>query len=212
MAARFTLHGIWLSGPAYKVGLMLALAGEPFDYVHVNLRAGEHKKPEFTARQRFGQVPLLEDAKTGLKLGQSASIMIHLAGELGKFGGASQQEQIEAREWMFWEFDRLAMHVYRMRGQRLGLRSLSQPVAEMHFADGNAAFKVLNDHLDGREWIVGAAPTIADIDIYGVVSYAPAGGYDLAAYPHVASWVKRFEALPGFKSNTDLLPKATQAA
>ena len=31
MAARYELHGIWLSGPAYKVGLMLSLCGEPFD-------------------------------------------------------------------------------------------------------------------------------------------------------------------------------------
>jgi glutathione S-transferase len=128
-----------------------------------------------------------------------------------KVGGSSAQEAIAAREWTYWEFDRLAMHVYRMRGQRLGLRSLSQPIVEMHFAEGNVALKLLDDHLAGREWIVGAAPTIADIDIYGVVSYAPAGGYDLAAYPHLTAWVKRFEALPGFKPNDQLLPKATQA-
>src|SRR5262245_26543269 len=34
MTKRFTLHGIWLSGPTYKVALMLSLCGEPFDYVH----------------------------------------------------------------------------------------------------------------------------------------------------------------------------------
>ena len=33
MPARYTLHGIFASGPTYKVGLMLSLAGEPFDYV-----------------------------------------------------------------------------------------------------------------------------------------------------------------------------------
>jgi glutathione S-transferase len=212
MAARFTLHGIWLSGPAYKVGLMLALAGEPFDYVHVNLRAGEHKKPEFTAKQRYGQVPLLEDAKTGLKLAQSPSILSYLAEELGKFGGANRQEAIEAREWMFWEFDRLAMHTYRLRGQRLGLRSLAQPIAEMHFADGSAALKVLDDHLTGRDWLVGNGLTIADIDVYGVMAYAAAGGFTIAQYAGISAWMKRMESQPGFKSSTDLLPKATQAA
>ena len=45
MPARYTLHGFFRSGPTYKVGLMLALAGEPFDYVHVNLREAEHKQP-----------------------------------------------------------------------------------------------------------------------------------------------------------------------
>ena len=59
MRARYALYGIWASGPTYKVGLMLALAREAFEYVHVNLREGEHKKPEYLAKQRFGQVPLL---------------------------------------------------------------------------------------------------------------------------------------------------------
>ncbi len=212
MTARFTLHGIWLSGPAYKVGLMLALAGETFNYEHVNLRAGEHKQPGFVARQRYGQVPLLEDSKTGLELCQSASILEYLAEQLGKFGGDTAQEKIQAREWMFWDFDRLAMHVYRMRGQRLGMRSLSQPIVEMHFTDGNIALKVLDDHLKGRDWLVEKGLTIADIDIYGVVSYAPAGGFNLAQYENLGAWMKRMESQPGFGPNDQLLPKATQAA
>ncbi len=212
MTARFTLHGIWLSGPAYKVGLMLSLAGEKFNYVHVNLRAGEHKRPDYVAIQRYGQVPLLEDGETGLKLCQSASILEYLAEHLGKFGGATPQEKIEAREWMFWDFDRLAMHVYRMRGQRIGLRSMPQAVAEMHVADGNAAFKVLDDHLKGREWLVGNGLTIADIDVYGVVSYAAVGGFDLAQYAGVSAWMTRMEGQPGFRANDQLLPKASQAA
>lgn len=212
MSARYTLHGIWLSGPAYKVGLMLALAGETFNYEHVNLRAGEHKLPDYVAKQRYGQVPLLEDAQTGLKLCQSASILEYLAEHLGKFGGHGAQEKIQAREWMFWDFDRLAMHVYRMRGQRLGLRSLAQPIVEMHFAEGNVALKVLDDHLTGRDWLVGNGLTIADIDIYGVVSYAPVGGFNLAQYENLSAWMKRMESQPGFKPNDLLLPKASQAA
>lgn len=212
MTTRYTLHGIWLSGPAYKVGLMLALAGETFNYVHVNLRAGEHKHAGFLEKQRFGQVPLLEDATTGLKLSQSASILTYLAEQTGKFGGATLKETIEAREWMFWEFDRLAMHIYRMRGQRLGLRSMAQPIAEMHVTDGNVALKLLDDHLAGRDWLVGNGLTIADIDLYGVVSYAPAGGFDLGRYANIGAWMKRLEAKPGFKPNDQLLPKVTQAA
>lgn len=212
MAARYTLHGIWLSGPAYKVGLMLALAGETFNYEHVNLRAGEHKQPGYVAKQRFGQVPLLEDAKTGLHLSQSASILEYLAEQTGKFGGNSEQEKIAAREWLFWDFDRLASHIYRMRGQRLGFRSIAQPIAEMHVTEGNAALKVLDDHLKGREWLVGNGLTIADIDIYGVVSYAPAGGFNLAQYENLSAWVKRIESQSGFKPNDQLLPKASQAA
>ncbi|MGL5138496.1 MAG: glutathione S-transferase N-terminal domain-containing protein, partial [Beijerinckiaceae bacterium] len=124
MTARYELHGIWLSGPAYRVGLMLSLCEEPFDYVHVALRAGEHKKPEFLAMQRFGQVPLLVDRGNGRQLCQSASILIYLSEHLGRFAGTTEDEKIAAREWLFWEHDRLAPNIFRSRGMRIGMRSM----------------------------------------------------------------------------------------
>lgn len=207
MSARYELHGIWLSGPTYKVALLLAIAGEPFDYVHTGPR-DRAKTPQYMALQRFGQVPLLVDRKARRNLCQSASILEYLAARLGKFGGKTPMEKIEAREWMFWEFDRLAMHIYRLRGQRLGFRAMSQPIAEMHFAEGNMALKVLDDHLNGRKWIVGDGLTIADIDLYGVVFYAPIGGFDLAAYPAITAWMKRIEASKGYAAPDKLMPKS----
>ena len=44
MVAPYILHGVWLSGPTYKVGLMLSLTGQKFDYEFVNLREGAHQK------------------------------------------------------------------------------------------------------------------------------------------------------------------------
>jgi len=212
MSARYELHGIWLSGPAYKVGLMLSLCGEPFDYVHVDLRAGEHKSPAFLAKQRFGQVPLLLDKTAGRSLCQSASILEYLAETLGRFAGDTPEERIEAREWMFWDFDRLAPAIYRSRGMRLGLRSMPFDTAAMYFNDGNAALKVLDDHLASREWLVGKGPTIADIDVYGVVAYATQGGFDLAKYTNISAWIGRLSALDGFGSPEQVMPKASKAA
>lgn len=212
MTARYELSGIWLSGPTYKVGLMLGLMGEAFDYVHVNLRAGEHKAPAFLAKQRYGQVPLLVDRKKGLNLCQSASILEYLAAEHGRFGGANEAERIEAREWLFWSFDRLAMHIYRARGVRLGMRSLNQPIVELHHTEGNVALKVLDDHLATRHWLVGSGPTIADVDAWGVIAYAETGGFDLAKYPNLSAWIGRLKALPGYGDAEALLPKASQLA
>jgi glutathione S-transferase len=212
MTARYELHGFWPSGPTYKVGLMLSLLKEPFDYVSVNLRAGEHKSPAFVAKQRYGQVPLLVDTKKGLNLCQSASILEYLAAEHGKMGGTNEQERLQAREWLFWSFDRLAMHVYRPRGQRIGLRSLAQPIMEMHFTEGNAALKVLDDHLAGHEWLVGKGPTIADIDCWGVLDYAAVAGYDLSKHASVAAWAARLAALPGFGRPESILPKESRKA
>lgn len=212
MPARFTLHGSHLSGPTYKVGLFLALAGEPFDFVQVKMRDGEHKQPAYLARQRFGQVPLLLDGRNGRELCQSASILEYLADTLGRFGGADLDERIRAREWMYWDFDRLAPSIYRSRGIRRGFRQGGPEVIEMYASEGKIALKVLDDHLAGRSWAVGEGVTIADIDLYGVVSYANEGGFDLAPFGNIAAWTARIEALPGFGSNRTLLPETSKAA
>src|SRR5690606_29737506 len=108
MPARFELHGIFFSGPTYKVGLMLSLAGEPFDYVHLAMMSGAHRQPAYLSTQRFGQVPLLVDRSNGRHLCQSAAILEYLADLLGKFGGATLDERLQVREWLYWDFDRLA--------------------------------------------------------------------------------------------------------
>jgi glutathione S-transferase len=212
MPARYTLHGSSRSGPTYKVGLMLSLLGEPFDYEHVNMREGEHKRPAYLAKQRFGQVPLLVDNENGRHLCQSASILEYLADRSGRFSGASLDERIRAREWMFWDFDRLAPHVYRPRAARSGFRQLDPAVLTQHEIDGKAALKVVDEHLAGRDWIVGDGPTVADIDLYGVVVYAPEAGYDVAAHANLSAWMRRVEALPGFVPAEALLPQETRAA
>jgi glutathione S-transferase len=54
--------------------------------------------------------------------------------------------------------------------------------------------------------------TIADLDIYGVVAFAGEAEIDLAPYAQVTDWMKRIEALPGFKPPKDLLPMESRVA
>jgi glutathione S-transferase len=212
MAAPYTLHGVWLSGPTYKVGLMLSLTGAKFDYEFVNLREGAHQKPEYKAKSRFGQVPCLTVNATGKNLVQAAAILGYLAQATGKFAGANADEQQEMREWMLWEYDRLAPPVYRLRAAKAGFRKFDEATAQMYATEGNAALKALNEHLQGRNWMVGSSASIADIDIYGAVNYAGDGGFDLGQYPNIGAWMKRFEALPGFGKPDAILPKESRKA
>lgn len=209
-APRFLLHGIWLSGPTYKVALFLSLAGEPFDFELVNLRAGAHKAPGYMAKQRYGQVPLLEDRSNGRALCQAASILEYLADATGRMGGATLDERIAAREWMYWDYDRLAVPLYRCRGTKLGYRQAHEAVVEAWTAEGAAALATLDAHLKGRAFVVGEGPTMADVDLYGSVAYAEAGGFDLYDHPAIGAWMARIEALPGFGMPEDLVPKETR--
>jgi len=58
--------------------------------------------------------------------------------------------------------------------------------------------KVIEAELDGRPWITGRTPTIADVALYSYIARAPEGNVDLAAYTNVLDWLARIEALPGF--------------
>jgi glutathione S-transferase len=210
MPVPYTLHGIWLSGPTYKVALMLALAGQRHHYEHLDLRAGAHKAPEFLAKSRWGQVPCLSVAATGRHLVQSAAILGYLAQVTGKFAGHGPDEQQDIREWILWTQDRLSAPIYRSRAAKAGFMKVDPATLEVYAGGAKMAMGALNDHLAERDWLVGTTATIADIDAYGVVSYAPEGGYDLAAYPNIGRWMKRFESLPGWGKPDAIMPKESR--
>jgi glutathione S-transferase len=204
--SNLTLHGIALSGPTYKVALMLTLCGERFSYRHVNLREGAHKTPEFLAINRYGQVPALVHGE--LKLCQSGAILQYLSETFGKFGGTEPLTRQRNREWLFWDADRLSPGVFRTRAIARGFFKAEPPTAVAYREAGEAGLKVLDQALGGSAFLTGAAPTIADIACYGVVAFAEEGEFRLADYPNIKSWGTRISALPGFKGPYDLLPMA----
>jgi len=61
---------------------------------------------------------------------------------------------------------------------------------------GYAALDIMEAHLADHLYFVGAGPTIADIALYAYTHVADAGGFDLAAYPHIKAWLARMEDHP----------------
>ena len=183
---------------------MLALLGEPFDFSHVDLRTGAHKTPEFLAINRYGQIPAMTD--NGLALCQSGAILQYLATKHGKFGGKDAQQQARAREWLFWDADRLSPGVFRTRAMVRGFVNLA-PETGVYFRDhAENGLRVLEAQLGKSKFVAGVEPTIGDVACYGVLAYAREGAFDLALYPNIAAWMERMEALKGFKPPYELLP------
>jgi len=199
----FTLYGVALSGPTYKVGLMLSLCGEKFSYRHLNLRAGAHKTPEHLARNRYGQVPAL--AHGDVYLCQSGAILEYLAESLGKFGGEGAGKQ-RAREWLFWDADRLSPGIFGTRGVARGFLKADPAVAEFFRTSGEQGLQVMEDQLKTTQFLAGAWPTIADIACYGVIAFAEEGGFEMAKWPAIVGWAKRVQMLPGYKAPYHHLP------
>ena len=165
---------------------------------------GQHKQPDYLVKNRYGQVPSLRDGQTYYV--QSAAILEHLAEVLKKFDGKTEFERNRIREWLFWQWDKLAVPVFRLRARARGLRQFGDEVRIMYDTEAKAALAVLENELGRNEWVTGKRPTIADVGIYGVLRYAAEANIDLTPYPHVAAWKKRFEALPGFGTPEQILP------
>lgn len=201
---RFTLYGFAGSTSTYTVALMLSLCRHPFSYIHVSLRDGAHKLPDYLVKNRYGQVPALRDGQTFLV--QSASILLHVSEALGKFDGKTPVERARIREWLFWQWDKLAVPVYRLRARSRGFRQFGDEVRVMYDTEAKAALAVLEGELTKSEWIAGKKATAADIGIYSVVRFCGDANVDLNHYPHVSAWKKKIEAMPGFATPEQLLP------
>lgn len=205
-SADWLIHVNPASGPSYKVALMLALCGIAPRCHIVDLRAGEQRTPAFLAKTPFGQVPVLEHG--GHTLAQSASILEYVADVTGRFGAVEEPERAAIRAWMYWDFDRLASSVYRVRTARLGIRPLDPAVVAHYEGIAAMALDLLEGRLTGRDWIMGEDPSIADIDVYGTVRYCGDAEIDLSGRPSILAWVARLEALPGWAPPATLLVAA----
>jgi glutathione S-transferase len=201
---RFTLYGFAGSTNTYTPALMLSLCRHPFSYIHVSLRDGAHKQPDFLVKNRYGQVPALRDGQTYFV--QSAAILLHLSESLGKFDGKTTLEKGRIREWLFWQWDKLAAPIGRLRARNKGLRQFGDEVRVMYDTEAKAALAALEQELLKNDWIAIKRVSAADVGIYSVVRYCADANIDLHHYPAVLRWKQRMEALPGFATPEQLLP------
>jgi glutathione S-transferase len=63
---------------------------------------------------------------------------------------------------------------------------------------GNAALKLMDDHLGGREWFVGDSISLADICLFAYTHVAGEADFDLKRYPNVVEWLERLKGQPRY--------------
>ncbi len=190
------LHGHELSGNSYKVRLLLELLGLDYEWVRVDLMAGEHKGPAFLAVNPFGQVPVL--AADGTTLADAQAILFYLAARPGdgQWLPADPLGQARVVRWLSTAAGEVRQGPESARLHHLfGVKAI--PIER---ATEKAAFLLdqLERHLAQRQWLELERPTIADIAVFPYVALAPDGGIDLAPYPRVRDWIGRIKALPGY--------------
>jgi len=194
------------SGNAYKCALALQVSGSDWTPVYVDFFNGEARSPAFLAINEMGEVPVLRDG--AVVLTQSGNILFHLAARTGQLGGATEAERQEVLRWVLWDNHKLSGQAGTCRFLMNFLAPEKRPEGVAAFLQGRlkAAYTVLNRHLEGRDWIVGSGPTLADLSCCGYLYYPEPFGFDRADWPHIDRWLDRIAALPGWKHPYDLMP------
>ena len=189
------LYHFALSGHAHRAALFLSLLDIPHELVEVDMTAGAHKQPDFLALNPFGQVPVLDD--DGTVIADSNAILVYLAKKAGRTDWLPDDARGAAavQRWLSVAAGEIA---YGPAAARLITVFKAKFHADEVIARAHAILSKMNQHLAGREWLVGDGPTIADVAIYSYVAQAPEGNVDLSGYPAVNALLRRVEALPGF--------------
>lgn len=194
-AAALTFYSFPLSGHAHRVALMLSLLDVPHRRVDVDLRQGEHKRPEFLKLNAFGQVPVIDD--NGTVIADSNAILVYLARQYDGTAWLPQDAAGAAavQRWLSVAAGPLASGPAAARLVTVFGAAFD---VEATLARAHALLAVMDQELSQRDFLAGSQPTIADVACYTYVSHAPEGNVALAPYPHVRAWLARIEALPRF--------------
>jgi glutathione S-transferase len=191
------LYDTRLSGNAWKVRILLTQLGIPFERVTLDLARGDTADPAFRAKSRFARVPVLE-LEDGRTLVESSAIMMYLA-EGTQFLPDDRFLRAEVVGWLTFEqadlLRALALpRIWHLRGMA---DQMASRIADFHEAAYPALAKA-DAWLATHTWLVDDRYSIADIGLFGYVSMASQGGYDMARFPAINAWLARVKAQPGW--------------
>jgi glutathione S-transferase len=201
MAAQLYCFGE--SGNAYKAALTMELAGYDWEPVYVDFFNGEARSAEYQSLNEMAEAPVFTEGD--LTLSQSCVIQLHVAEKTGKFLADDRQEMMR---WLFWD-------AQKGSGQQGSLRFLmnflpedKRPTEAIKWLKGRvlAALATLETHLEGRDWIVGNTPSIADFACGGYLYYPEPFGFERKDFSNIDRWLDSISALPGWKHPYDLMP------
>lgn len=190
---KLTLYGNSISGNCLKPKWTADLLGVDYDWVEIDILAGESRTPEFLALNPSGQVPVLRVPARG-PLEQSNAIILFIAeGEGSDLIPNNRFRRAEMMAWLFWEqySHETAIAVRRFRKAYLGLPD--DEIDPALLTKGYAALARMEKQLSQTACIVGDDLSLADIALVAYTRVAHEGGYDLAAYPRVIDWIGHTE-------------------
>jgi glutathione S-transferase len=197
---RYVLHEYSPSGNCYKIRLTAAMLGLPLERREYDIIKGETRTPEFLAEVNAnGRIPVLQVDDRFLPESNAACFFLADGSPLVPEDPFDRADMLR---WMFWEQYHHEPNVATLRfwlafvgEDRLSPAQRAQ--ISLKREAGEAAFRLMDEHLSARSFFVDERPTLADIALYAYTHVAEEGGFALGDYPSIGRWLARVAAEPG---------------
>lgn len=201
MTERLVLHEYSPSGNCYKIRLTAALVGAHLDRREYDIMKGETRTAGFLGTiNANGRIPVLQ---VGERLIPESNAACYFIAEGSSLIPTDPFDHADMLHWMFWE---QYSHEPNIATLRFWMRSLGpENLTDLHRLQmpgkrqaGNAALKLMDQHLEGRDWFVGDSTSLADLCLFAYTHVAGEAEFDLKRYPNVQRWIERVKGHPRY--------------
>jgi glutathione S-transferase len=201
MTEKLILHEYASSGNCYKVRLTAAIVGEHLERREYDIMKGETRTPQFLLEVNSnGRIPVLQVGHRFISESYAACYYIADGSSLIP---TDRFDHADMLRWMFWEQYSHEPNIATLRFWKdwVGHENLTE--AQKHQIPvkreaGEAALKLMDDHLRGRDWFVAGHMTLADICLFAYTHVATEGGFDFLHYSRITDWLERVKGQPKY--------------
>ncbi|MGF1561268.1 MAG: glutathione binding-like protein [Geminicoccaceae bacterium] len=191
----------WTTPNGHKITLFLEETGLDYTIKPVNIGKGEQFAPAFLDISPNNRIPAIVDHSPAdggepYSVFESGAILQYLAEKTGQFLPTETRARFAALQWLYWQMGNLGP----MLGQNHHFKSYAPetiPYAiERYVKEAERLYGVLDDRLQGRDFLAGSDYTIADMASYPWTVGHERQGIDLKEYPNVKRWQDAIRTRP----------------
>lgn len=156
--------------------------GVPYEFIMLDMQAGEHRQPAFLAINPTGKVPAIVDGD--FQLWESGAILFYLAQKYGNMP-PSIEEQAKINQWILFGNATLGPGIFVEANREREMPKL---------------MTALNQILEKQPFLLGDEFSVADVAVGSILAYIPLMlKLDLSDYPAVVDYTKRLAERPAFQ-------------
>jgi glutathione S-transferase len=203
-----SLYGVWGSPNVQRALFTMYLKEAKIDLQFVSFKSGDHKKPDYLAKNPHGQVPLLTDGE--FHLTESRAIARYINDKYDSGVNLSPDDNIKSRA-VFEQWNSIETTQITPELQNIGYQRFFVPFFLKGTPDESviaAAVKkveplldLFDKHLQGKDYVLGSRITLSDVffaPFFHKISNTPEK-YLIEKRSNVASWWKRVSSTPAWQ-------------